>query len=102
MKSGVTELTEEMIDAPRSFLMIYGSLPGLTTKQARNHCIMCGESVDHWPDWAKEPHDEFITKSGAAILIWTMMEHARLTGPQPKASTEERLQEIMKHLVDND
>jgi hypothetical protein len=69
------ELTEVMIDAPRSLLMIYGS-KGLSVGEMREHCKACGDDISCWPDWAKEQDREHLTKAGAAILIYTMMRAA--------------------------
>lgn len=71
-------LTDEMIDAPRNFLMLYsGAHRQLTTSEMRKHLERCGDDTSCWPEWARM-HDTPITKAGAAILIWEMMEHARV------------------------
>jgi hypothetical protein len=65
------ELTEEMVDEPRMFLN--GLVLGCTNLQSmRKHLERCGQDISCWPKWALE-EDGHITKSGIAILIWTMM-----------------------------
>lgn len=77
------ELTEEMIDAPREFLLLYNGKQGqLRTEEARRHLELSGVNFSCWPDWAKEG-DTGITKAGAAILIWTMMMSAAGHQPDP-------------------
>jgi hypothetical protein len=69
------ELTDTVIDAPRDILLGI-DMHIRQTAAMRRHVVQCGGSILHWPDWAKYG-DQHITKAGIAILIWTVMEHAR-------------------------
>ena len=67
-------LTEEMVDAPRGFLL--GMELGIKNLQdMRVHLKRCNYPIDCWPDWAKTENGH-ITKAGKAILIYTMMVNA--------------------------
>jgi len=69
------ELTEEMVDAPRGFLM--GLELGHKNLEAmRKHLDNCGYDYTCWPEWARTETGH-ITKAGKAILIYTMMQHAK-------------------------
>jgi len=66
------KLTEEMIDAPRGFLL--GLELGIKDMETmRKHLDRCGYDYSCWPAWAKLETGH-ITKAGKAILIYTMME----------------------------
>lgn len=71
----ITEPTEEMVNAPRQFL-VYCETPGRNLKDARLHMQRAGASIASWPDWAKSEYGH-ITKAGMAVIIWHMMEAAR-------------------------
>lgn len=73
------ELTEAMIDAPRQFLLFYaGAHRAVRTAEMRRHLDLSGTDYSCWPLWAREG-DRDITKAGAAILVWTMMQAAART-----------------------
>ena len=82
LASGGCELTEEMIDAPRYFIL-YTETPGRTLEGAREHMRLSGVSIDCWPNWAKE-NTGHLTKSVIAELIWHMMNAAQPLPPLPK------------------
>lgn len=66
------ELTEEMVDAPRGFLL--GLELGFKNLESmRHHLDRCGYDYECWPEWAKTETGH-ITKAGKAILIYTMMQ----------------------------
>jgi hypothetical protein len=71
-----SKLTEEMIDAPRCFFLGL-ELGYKNLDSMREHLDRCGYSYECWPDWAKTETGH-ITKAGKAILLYTMMEHARV------------------------
>jgi len=67
-------ITEEMVDAPRYFLL--GLELGIKNLETmRTHLDRCGCDYSYWPAWAKEEKGH-ITKAGKAILIYTMMQAA--------------------------
>lgn len=64
-------LTEEMIDAPRYFLL--GLELGIhTLDKMRTHLDRSGTDYSCWPEWAKTGCSH-ITKAGKAELIYIMM-----------------------------
>jgi hypothetical protein len=71
-----------MIDAPRGLIMFLGfggeQDGGQTIGNARKHCELYARgSTACWPEWTNENPNAHLTKAGAAILIWSMMEAAR-------------------------
>jgi hypothetical protein len=74
------ELTEQMIDAPRGFLL--GLEIGCSTlKSMRSHLDRLGDDYECWPEWAKT-EDGHISKAAKAILINAMMQAASPKGWQ--------------------
>lgn len=70
------KLTEAMIDAPRHFLAFYACAHrAIRTGEMRRFLELQGVDYSCWPEWAKVD-DISITKAGAAILIWTLMQAA--------------------------
>jgi hypothetical protein len=69
------EPTEAMLDAPRIFIM-FCETPGRTFADARKFVEDCGDSIEHWPEWAKSAQGH-ITKSAFASIVWHLMEAAR-------------------------
>lgn len=74
-----SELTEQMIDAPRGFL-IGLELGCITLEAMRDHLNRYGDDYSCWPDWAKTDTGH-ITQAAKAILIYTMVENAAVRTP---------------------
>jgi hypothetical protein len=74
------EPTDEMVDAPRSFIL-YCETQGRTWEGARRHMKRSGDSIDSWPAWAQQATGH-ITKGGMAQVIFAMMVAA-----MPEAAT---------------
>lgn len=75
-------LTEAMIDAPRQFLAFYACAHrSIRTGEMRRYLDLSGVDYSCWPEWAKVG-DISITKAGAAILTWTLMQAAAGAGQE--------------------
>lgn len=73
-KSKEAEITEEMIDAPRHFLL--GLECGYTDYDAmRKHMCLCGADTSAWPAFAYAETGH-ITKAAQAVIIYSMMRAA--------------------------
>lgn len=89
------DLTERMIDAPRQFLLFYaGAKRAVRTKEMRAHLDMSGVDYSCWPEWALTD-DVDITKAGAAILIWTMMQAAAPATAHPDTADAIRYRKLV-------
>lgn len=77
LRAVLDEPTEAMLDAPRALLLVLDG--SRTYGEARRHCRQCGDSLDNWPQWAREEPDRgHINKASMAALIWHLMARAAL------------------------
>jgi len=67
--------TDEMCDSVRGILQVIRLRPGVTYLQVKEHCIMRGDNLSLWPQWATTEQG-YVTESGAASLIFSVMQAA--------------------------
>ena len=94
------ELTEEMIDAPRS-IILYAETSGRTIEGLRQHLDWSGVDYSYFPDWAKKETGH-LTKAAIAILIWHAMESKNTRPPVAGLAelTDEKIVDLWRVMDD--
>jgi hypothetical protein len=80
------EPTEAMLEVVRSFIASTEMHPR-TIEGARKHVINCGDSIEHWPEWAKT-FKGHLTKAAIAEIIWCVM-YAEANREESKHATSD-------------